>query len=209
MEDVKSKEESKTPLLPKGLIPQIIKLFVISVAAMWSCYMFYYNVFPRFAPNFATELTLDSDWLPEFETCIFSIEVEVTNKSIRDKQIDRVEFHGAWKEWPEKQNAEFELVDFRLEDKVKDTGMGKDMCNDERKGNLNSLRQPRATDRKEYKSPLIGEYAPEQSSYDGFQITSAIKSDKLLYIELVLCDEDNIERGYWYEWVEMCQRKAE
>ena len=165
---------------------QSLQITAILLAGVWAIWTFSVSVWPRLDPNFDGKLTLDSEWFSELKTCVFSIEVEVANKSVLKKEIGRVEFYGIWLPLPRKPAAgSFEMVDFELnrEDKAS--------------SKLNQYRP--------VPSPLIGEYAPGQRGEDGFQIFSEPTPHEVLYVEMVLYDKNDVQLGSWYTWVSACR----
>lgn len=167
---------------------QGLQIAAILVAGVWAVWTFSVSVWPKFNSAFDGKLTLDSDWFSELETCIFTIEAEVTNKSVRRKMVDRVEFYGTWETLPPKPKiGQFTMVDFALKR--------------EGPGNLNLLRPAL--------SPLIFEYAPGQTGTDGFQVLSEPTPGQVLYVEMILYDDKGTTLGFWYEWAPACQKSNE
>ena len=165
-------------------INQALQIVAIVLGGGWAILTFYTGTFERWGPNFGGRLTLVSEWSPDFEICLFDVELALTNESARAHEIESVEYFGTWhpvSEMP--QVGEFALVD-----------------PDPEMGAQHSLSRHRSGE-----SPLVKRYAPREGSVDGFQIFSEPTPGEVLFVRAVATLDTGVSWN-WYEWTQACRQ---
>jgi hypothetical protein len=158
-----------------------LQVIGILAAGAWALFTLAFSAFPRLGPYFVGDMAIsEPSWSAERQICEYTMQVNLTSKSIWPQKVDDVQYCAKWVDLPKSPaGSNIVLVD-------------PDKCS------LDTENISRGR-----KSPLVFKYSPEQSAEDGFNIFTRPNPGKALFIYVGIFQNDK-EVEYYYDWMDSC-----